>query len=377
MKKILCLFLTVVFILLAGCGKKRSTVSISASHTDATETTSSDSSWGTASSSAVASQTQTETTEPLDFPLENAGMPGWEGITPKNYPRIGYTEFTESLTEDVFRLTFKPVNQYDDYRKHPLYPHQISTEKEISEGIISGNLDMAILDKFISDRDFDPELDYTLIGREALIFITAKDNPVSDISKGDLLKLMNQKTPARWSDFSNGTVACGNVNVAGQYAYFGGSQILSKTLLNGGQPLNSVSPSEYAAMKKGNTSGDMYFVLGKYSGNKGYVLDYAPLYRFLGYNTVNLEVVDEVHLIKIDGKEPLSNGKLAENYPYRMNIYVVQKKGTQLESAEIIKKFLQDDAQSQTEKMMFGGGVLSQLQGDFIIDVYKKLMKAG
>jgi phosphate transport system substrate-binding protein len=121
-------------------------------------------------------------------------------VTPENYPRIDGSTSTLRLVQEIYKAVFK----YVGYELSDI-PQTASKTVPSYEKLISNQVDM-ILVPYASQEVLDKasksgvELEFHPVSIEALIFITARDNPTQNISKQQVEKIYIDYGISNWKD---------------------------------------------------------------------------------------------------------------------------------------------------------------------------------
>lgn len=150
------------------------------------------------------------------------------------------------------------------------------------------------------------ELEITPIGRDALVFINNKDNPVTDLSTQQLLDIYTGKI-TNWKEVGGNDVAI----VPYQRVESSGSQSLFKKLL-----MKDVEPMEAPVELKPSAMGELIDELANYN-NTANALGYSVFY-YASY----MYTQPGLQFISVDGVMPSDETIADGSYPYTNDFFV-------------------------------------------------------
>ena len=135
------------------------------------------------------------------IPLEPSKLGKSIGITAENYPHIDGSTSTLPLVQAIYISMFQPRDEWE----FDGLPRKASKTAASYERLIAGDVDLIIVPDPSEDIKQQAaaagvELEYIPIGREALVFITAKYNPVDAITTEQILKIYTDRSIMNWAD---------------------------------------------------------------------------------------------------------------------------------------------------------------------------------
>jgi len=142
------------------------------------------------------------------------------GITAENYPLIDGSTSTLPLVQGIYFRMFRPIDRAEAEKGeiavvggeepwgvmgYPGLPRQASQTVESYEMLVAGDVDLILVPDPSDDvkrhaATAGVDLEYTLIGAEALVFITSGKNPVNEITTEQLLNVYADATITNWAD---------------------------------------------------------------------------------------------------------------------------------------------------------------------------------
>ena len=150
------------------------------------------------------------------------------------------------------------------------------------------------------------ELEITPIGRDALVFINNKDNPVTDLSTQQLLDIYTGKI-TNWKEVGGNDVAI----VPYQRVESSGSQSLFKKLL-----MKDIQPMDAPTELRPTAMGELIDELANYN-NTANALGYS-VYYYASY----MYTQPGLQFISVDGVAPNEETIAAGSYPYVNDFFV-------------------------------------------------------
>jgi phosphate transport system substrate-binding protein len=170
------------------------------------------------------------------------------------------------------------------------------------------------------------KLEYIPIGAEALVFITPKDNPVSNISIAQVNKIYTDMSITNWSKLGgkDGRIVpiCRN-NDSGSQSQF------NNIVLRKNQLVHPVIQKNYLAEKMGGMLGmvESYESFAKGSEKNAFTLGYTPYY-YLQLNKSADSDEPRLKILSIDNIAPTPQTILSKHYPLAINYFAVIRKDT-------------------------------------------------
>ena len=263
------------------------------------------------------------------------------GITKENYPRIDSSTSTFSLVQSLYWKMFTFVD-YDDYDARIGPPQAPAKTIPSYKGLIAGDVDLIIVpDPSQEVRELEKksgvELEYIQIGVEGLVFITSKDNPVSNITIEQANQIYADMAITNWSQLGgkNGEILalCRNDD--------SGSQAQFDNLVMGeGKEINQKLVEKY-------TLDDMQTMVSTVSGETrlwrdgkeiqtgdNFPLGYSVYYYLQAFE--DEEMVGNIKELSVNGVLPTAKTIDAKEYPLAMGYFAVIRKDTPQDAPERI-----------------------------------------
>ena len=165
------------------------------------------------------------------------------GITANNFPRIDGSTSAIDLMNGIMHKMFVPSPYFtgDERQRAPWRYDRWHVSRTIPsyELLIAGEVDMVIVPEpsaFVRDlaEEAGVELEFTPIIREALVFITSSENPVSEITWQQVLQIYADASINNWAELGglDGRIIPLNRNA------HSGSQTLMENLVLGGREMH-------------------------------------------------------------------------------------------------------------------------------------------
>lgn len=281
---------------------------------------------GDAGGVPIESQTPSEQSRPVQSitltPSEDAAS---IGVTAENYPRIDGSTSTLPLVQRIYKRMFLPsVNKGDGW---PELPQKASKTMRSYELLIAGDVDLILVpdpSKEVEEMadSAGTELEYIPIGAEALVFVTHKDNPVSNIDASQVQKIYTDMSITDWAELGgkSGRIVpiCRNAD--------SGSQAQMENLVLGGRPINPTVEKNYMEQ---DMNGMLQMVEEyRYFAQDGEESAYSLGYTLYYYIQISQSVIGEMRIktLAYNGVAPTSETILSKEYPLSINYYAVVRK---------------------------------------------------
>lgn len=310
------------------------------------------------------------TTQPvvLDFNLQRSvGLTLDETVLPEAFQKMGTTKYTLPMLQNMFIQSFH-CGEDERIETHKDYPRTSNTESELVDKVKKGELEVAFVEKTKDDEAFDPDLEYTLIGRESCLLLTSDRNPVQSITTEQLKDVLEGKI-TNWNQLGGDD---GKILLLGEHGYFQGGSLLSKLFLNGGaEPKSNLTDEEYKKLFPDGADSPLA-LKADYCMTSDYVLGFMPYYLLsLTWSIDDGRYVD-INQVTVDGNKITSTSIQNETTPYLLKTYVITKKGG---VSEPMQKFLDwlisESSEGISETARCGNGI-GALPADLLCDFLPK-----
>lgn len=276
----------------------------------------------TAKGSSASDQTNPNAPETSMVPVTQVAKS--IGITDENYPAIDGSTSTLPIVQLIYRSMFGESATTSDK-----YPEAASKTVPSYERLIKGEVDM-ILVPYASEAVLQTaeaagvELEWEKIAAEALIFITAKDNPINSITLDQVREIYLQNSIRNWSAIGGPdrqlVPICRNSD--------SGSQSQMDNLILHNEPMHPEIINNHIVL---NMEDMLYQVAYYHTGglsappSNSFALGYT-LYTYLQSVDNMTGICDELKILDIDGltasRETIADGY----YPLTDGYYAVLRK---------------------------------------------------
>jgi len=235
-------------------------------------------------------------------------------ITKKQFPIIQSTEFTQMFSQGVIDRFF--ISESERASMPP------TSEKDLNSRLKSDEIDVAFIESFNNNISFDVELEYVLIGTDATVFLTSKDNPVSQLSINQLKNIYISRDIKNWSQIGGKP---GEIFLP-EYSDKTCLVRLQNLLQDAKSPLFNITQGDLYS----KINFDFSIPMSSYSLDDNFTLFCTSAHSAANtfshpeiYKGASLE-----RTIFIDGKKPTVDNILSGEYPYLSRVYAVTKKST-------------------------------------------------
>lgn len=273
-------------------------------------------------------------------------------VTPENYPKVGATEYTSDIAKMLFE-NFFTCGENKSIKSHELYPHEYFSPKELTDKVLNGDIDVAFIEQTDIMNIYDGSLSYTLLGSDALVLLTSRDNPVNTISSENLKKIADGNI-TDWAELGG---TSGRISLLGSHNFNSGNYLFEKCFLNNqGSIRSNLTDAQYSDMFD-----ERNIISAQFNKTTDYVMEFVPFYKLLSQLSFGeTNVKDLVKPIYIDGQKPVSQNVLNKDYPYTVKIYAVTKSGLTQDSVteQIVNAIAESDG--SMFKMLSGAGVIDK-----------------
>jgi len=246
-----------------------------------------------------------------DIPQTDQAQINQRAISPDDFPLTQGSNPTRIITERIFE-EFTGESEIDtDAEK---IKHSGTSEAYTDYLATNSKFEMIIAQQ--PDPEAEQALEGSLfkpIAKDALVFITNKNNPISDLSMKQIEQILTGK-------IDNWKAVGGNDEKINLFRRneAGGSQILLDKYVLNGKAMTNTSDENIA-----NDMREMSESVAKKISN-GCTLGYTTYYFAMFSGRRN-----DVKVISIDGVEPISDTIKQNQYPLVSNIYIGAKKDNQ------------------------------------------------
>ena len=255
------------------------------------------------------------------------------GITKENYPRIDGSTSTFELSQDIYWEMFMWDESLGDYQEDMGEPKAPAKTIPSYKSLIAGEVDLIIVpdpSQAVKDleEEMDVELEYIPIGREGLVFVTQKDNPVANVTIEQINQIYADMTITNWSQLGGGDgeilALCRN-DESGSQAQF------DNLVMQDGKQINPKIREKYML-------DEMSEMLWTVSGMDPFWIDggaapanYFPLGYSIYYYVKMIEdesPIENIKMIAVDGIMPTEETIASNEYPLAMGYFAVIRKST-------------------------------------------------
>lgn len=263
-------------------------------------------------------------------------------------PILDGSTSTYAITQNIYSMF------YNNYDKAPGFPKSHSKTVGSYKRLINGEVEMI----FVPDAGEDimkyaeekgVRLKFIPIANEALIFFTAAENPVSNITTEHLYDIYVNNSITNWKELggTDGVLAayCRNED-SGSHAQ------MEKFILNGKEISENIA-KERTSIIMSSILTDVDDYNKKNEGS--YAMGYS-LYYYYQNNQMLLGPVD-LKLMSIDGIEPTEETVANGTYPYTTNYYAVIRDGENNSKIDAFAELMQGEF-GDTIAQMSGLGVI-------------------
>ena len=249
-------------------------------------------------------------------------------------PILDGSTSTYSITQNIYSIF------YNNYDKAPGFPKSHSKTVESYKRLIDGEVEMI----FVPDAGEDilnyaeekgVKLKFIPIANEALVFFTAAQNPVSDITTEQLHNIYVNNGITNWKEIggTDGALAayCRNED-SGSHAQ------MEKFILDG-KEINENIAKERTSIIMSSILTDVDDYNKENEGN--FAMGYS-LYYYYQNNQTLLGPVD-LKLMSIEGTEPTDETIANSTYPYTTNYYAVIRDGENNSKIDAFAELMQGE----------------------------------
>ncbi len=283
-----------------------------------------------------------------DFIRNNAPAVPRNAETAFELPKIDGSTSTYPLTEAIYGALFYHGDKYEKF------PAQHSKTSKSYEKLINGETDII----FVPDpseavknlaKEKGVELEYIPIANEALVFFTAKNNGVQNITKDQLHEMYVNNTFKDWSELGAPAAplaaVCRN-NDSGSHAQ------MEKFILDG-KEINETIQKERTSVMMASILSDVARFNNENPGS--YAIGYS-LYYYFNTAAMVLGVENDLKMIPINGVAPTEESIASGAYPFTTSYYaVVRTDSPEGSPARNLIKWLEtDEGKNAIENAGFG-----------------------
>ncbi len=227
-------------------------------------------------------------------------------MTKETYPSVDGSTATIPLSAAIYRFATGASKEEADAK----IVHTKTTNAYLS--LISGDSDLLIAyepsgDVYDALGETNVKLNMKPVGRDALVFLANKTNPVKSLTKEQLIRIYEGKI-TNWSSAGGPDQKI----IAFQRPETSGSQTLMRKLVMKDTPM-----MEAPGIMKPSEMADLINALADYA-NESNALGYSVYYY-----TQNMYNLPDIRYMAVDGIEPDINTIKNNSYPYINEFYTV------------------------------------------------------
>jgi phosphate transport system substrate-binding protein len=239
------------------------------------------------------------------------------GITKANFPIIDGSTSTLPLFQEIIRTMYAENRRY--------YPRRASRTVPSYELLINGEVDMILVpepSEFVLAlaENAGVELEFVEVAAEALVFITADENPVSNITREQVLQIYTDRSITNWTQLGGND---GQIIPLNRNTHSGSQTLMDNLVLQGEEVHPDLSQYSIGMMS------DMLWEAGGSSWRRrddpnNFALGYT-VYFFLQSDYIN---ESDLKLLSFDGVAPSRETIISGEYPLSTNYFAVLRKDT-------------------------------------------------
>ena len=268
------------------------------------------------------------------------------GITRENYPRIDGSTSTFELAQSIYWMMIGVDENADEYPEDLGQPKAPAKTIPSYKYLIAGDVDLIVVpDPSQEVKDLEKEsgveLEYIPIGREGLVFITSKTNPVSDITIDQANEIYVDMTITNWSQLGGEE---GEILVLCRNEESGSQAQFDNLVMKDGNTINPIIREKYTLDEMSNmlwtVSGmDPWYIDGEPAPANDFPLGYSIYYYLhMDYNELSAE---NIRTLSVNGITPTAETIASNEYPLAMGYFAVIRKDTPQDApARIIANWL-------------------------------------
>jgi phosphate transport system substrate-binding protein len=285
------------------------------------------------------------------------------GINGGNFPRINGSTSTIPLVQNIFMTLFNHTSGHglddDHIRMWDWLPYWlVGAARTIPsyELLIGNYVDMILVPEpsaaaLAIAEDAGVELEFTPVAVEALVFLTSAENPVTDITREQLLAIYSDRSITNWEQLGglDGAIIPLNRNL-----HSGSQTLMDNLILRQEEMHESLAPYEIGGMEDMLSAINYAWALYNMPENT-FTIGYT-VYYFLQQQPVDWSPLNNIRVMSFEGVTPTTATIASGDYALTTHYYVVIRADSPEGSPERIIRdwLLTDEGQDTVERATLG-----------------------
>ncbi|MCL1878690.1 MAG: substrate-binding domain-containing protein [Defluviitaleaceae bacterium] len=282
------------------------------------------------------------------------------GIDGSNFPRINGSTSTIPLVQNIFMTMYASGRGLDDmhismWDWSPYWIAGAARTIPSYELLIGNYVDLILVPEpsaaaLAIAEESGIELEFTPVAVEALVFLTSMENPVTDITREQLLAIYSDRSITNWEELGglDGAIIPLNRNL-----HSGSQTLMDNLVLRQEEMHESLAPYQIGGMEDMLGAINHAWVLYDMPENT-FTIGYT-VYYFLQQQPV-VPPLDSIRVMSFEGITPTSETIASGEYTLTTHYYAVIRADSPADSPErLIRDWLiSDDGQDAVERATLG-----------------------